>query len=160
MKQLTLYFLLTTFTATAVRAQTAAMAQTQPTLWYHQPASIWTEALPIGNGDLGAMIYGGVGEDHLQLNESSYWTGRPRSYQREDAHLYLDTIRQLLFQNKQPAAEALAQQHFMGKKDPDEAAYESLKKAWLKKVRSDTSFATADAAKWPTMTLPTLNGWE
>jgi len=129
-------------------------------LWYTQPAKEWTEALPIGNGNLGAMIYGGVGDDHLQLNESTFWTGRPRSHQREDAHLYLDSIRNLLFENKQAAAEALAQAHFMGKKDPDEEAYPNLKAAWLKKVRQDTSLAIADAGKWPTLTLPTPNGWE
>src|SRR5579859_5811957 len=110
-------------------------------LWYTHPAQTWTEALPIGNGNLGAMIFGEVRDDRLQLNLSTWWTGRPRSYQRPDAHLYLDTIRQLLFQGKQPEAEALAQQHFMGKKDPDENEYETLRSNWLKEVRSDTSYA-------------------
>ena len=138
-------------------ATTTAQAQS---LWYQKPASTWTEALPIANGNLGAMIYGGVGEDHLQLNESTFWTGRPRSYQRPDAHLYLDSIRNLLFDNKQAAAEALAQAHFMGKKDPDEAEYTNLKAAWLKEMRNDTSSATANPIKWSTMQLPTPNGWE
>src|SRR5580700_1123382 len=99
-------------------------------LWYRQPAQIWTEALPIGNGDLGAMIFGGIGEEHLQLNVSTWWTGRPRSYQEPDAGQYLDTIRRLLFAGKQADAEALAQQHFMGRKYPDEKAYDSLRTAW------------------------------
>src|ERR1700743_1175745 len=93
-------------------------------LWYRQPAQIWTEALPIGNGDLGAMIFGGVEEDHLQLNVSTFWTGQPRSYQRADAGQYLDTIRKLLFAGRQAEAETLAQAHFMGPKFPDEEAYE------------------------------------
>ena len=84
MKKITLYLLVATLAIT-VRAQSPL------TLWYRQPATLFTEALPIGNGDLGAMIYGGIGEDHLQLNESTFWTGQPHSYQREDANQYLDT---------------------------------------------------------------------
>ena len=182
MKRL-IIFGLASLALSAIQAQTTSRPVAGPAdpsdtkLWYRQPASIWTEALPLGNGNLGAMVYGGVGEDHLQLNESTFWTGRPRSYQRQDAHLYLDSIRQLLFQNKQAQAESLAQQHFMGRKDPDEEAYPALKAAWLKRVRADTSLATSDPAAptnrpasdpagatdpagWPTMTLPTLNGWE
>lgn len=154
MKRLTLYIAFLALASTALRAQSDLK------LWYKQPATIWTEALPLGNGNLGAMVFGGVGEDHLQLNLSTFWTGRPRSYQREDAWQYLDTIRQLLFKNQQAAAEALAQQHFMGKKDPAEDQYVGLKANWLKKVRTDTCFATADATHWSLMALPTPNGWE
>jgi len=49
-------------------------------LWYNQPASKWTDALPIGNGSIGAMIYGGVTNEHIQFNESTLWTGGPRTY--------------------------------------------------------------------------------
>ena len=129
-------------------------------LWYRQPAKIWTEALPIGNGNLGAMIYGGMAADHLQLNESTFWTGQPRSYQREDAWKYLDTIRRLLFDGRQADAETLAQAHFMGKKFPDETKYDSLKAIWFRDVRADTSLLTADDSHWPVMTLPTPDGWE
>lgn len=131
-------------------------------LWYRQPAQLWTEALPVGNGNLGAMIFGGVEEDHLQFNESTLWTGRPRSYQREDAGKYLDTIRQLLFAGRQADAEALAEKHFMGRKDPDEGQYAQAKAAWLKKVRSDTSLGASgvDTRSWKEMALPTVNGWE
>lgn len=158
MKKIILYIACITFWANTCLAQSATG---DLRLWYRQPAQIWTEALPIGNGDLGAMIFGGIGQDHLQLNVSTWWTGRPRSYQHEDAHLYLDTIRQLLFAGKQAEAETLAQEHFMGRKYPDENAYVSLKKTWFEKVRRDTSWATAPAGnQWRTMTLPTLNGWE
>src|SRR4051812_4176301 len=44
-------------------------------LWYRQPATKWNEALPIGNGRLGAMIFGGTSEEHLQLNEDTVWAG-------------------------------------------------------------------------------------
>ena len=48
-------------------------------LWYQEPARIWEDALPVGNGRLGAMVYGGVEEERIQLNEDSYWSGGPYS---------------------------------------------------------------------------------
>lgn len=47
-------------------------------LWYRQPAHAWLEALPVGNGRLGAMVFGGVWEERLQLNEDTLWSGAPR----------------------------------------------------------------------------------
>ena len=44
-------------------------------LWYQEPAKQWEDALPVGNGRLGAMVYGGVGEERIQLNEDTYWSG-------------------------------------------------------------------------------------
>ncbi|MES2329059.1 MAG: glycoside hydrolase N-terminal domain-containing protein [Bacteroidota bacterium] len=139
------------------------IAQNSPLiLWYKQPAVKWTDALPIGNGSMGAMIYGGIQEEHIQFNESTLWTGRPREYQRNGASAYLDSIRQYLFQNKQKEAEAMAEKHFMGLKDVDDAVYLDQKKVWQKKVTADKQFATTDFndAGWPIMQLPTLNGWE
>jgi alpha-L-fucosidase 2 len=137
--------------------------QAQPlTLWYKQPAAKWTEALPIGNGSLGAMIFGGVQQDHLQFNEATLWTGKPRNYVRSGAWQYLDTIRHLLSQGKQKEAETIAGEHFMGTKDPDETAYEQLKKEWLQTAGADTSFAALNYndAAWKTMQVPTPEGWE
>ncbi|MFT3870854.1 MAG: glycoside hydrolase N-terminal domain-containing protein [Nibricoccus sp.] len=89
-------------------------APAQPlTLWYRQPASAWTEALPIGNGRLGAMVFGGIAEERLQLNEDSLWTGLPHAYQHEGAVKFLPEIRQLLAEGKQKAAEDLAMREFM-----------------------------------------------
>jgi len=51
-------------------------ASNDEVLWYRHPAKIWNEALPIGNGRLGAMVFGGVGEEHLQLNEDTVWAGQ------------------------------------------------------------------------------------
>src|ERR1700761_8156155 len=149
----TIFSFLTIFFVTAVSAQNLR-------LWYRQPAQIWTEALPIGNGDLGAMIFGGVEEDHLQLNVSTFWTGQPRSYQRADAGQYLDTIRKLLFAGRQAEAETLAQAHFIGRRFPDEEAYEGGKRIWFDKVRSDTTYIKANSKEWLTMSIPTPNGWE
>jgi alpha-L-fucosidase 2 len=65
---------------TAVAATPAAFAQQQPgpsrlTLWYEQPAANWNEALPVGNGRLGAMVFGGFPRERLQLNEDTLWDG-------------------------------------------------------------------------------------
>ena len=82
-------------------------------LWYPVPAQQWVEALPIGNGRLGAMVFGGVARERIQFNEDTIWSGTPHDYARPGAHEYLDDIRALLFEGKQAEAEALAQVHFM-----------------------------------------------
>ena len=66
------------------------------TLWYRKPAAKWVEALPIGNGRLGAMIFGGVTNEHLQFNEDTLWTGQPHEYQHEGAVKFLPQMRELL----------------------------------------------------------------
>ena len=68
----------------------------QNLLWYRQPAAEWNEALPIGNGRMGAMIFGGVAAEHLQFNESTVWTGRPHCYDHEGAVNALPRMRELL----------------------------------------------------------------
>ena len=83
------------------------------TLWYRQPATHWTEALPIGNGRLGAMVFGGIAEERLQLNEDTLWTGQPHAYQHEGAAKYLPELRRLLAEGKQKEAEDLATREFM-----------------------------------------------
>src|SRR5262245_13358431 len=85
-------------------------------LWYNKPAEKWTEALPIGNGRIGAMLFGGVEQDRIQFNEETLWTGEPRNYNKPGSYKYLDTIRQLLFKGKQQEAELLAGSEFMGLK--------------------------------------------
>jgi len=82
-------------------------------LWYNKPAQKWTEALPIGNGRLGAMIFGGVENDRIQFNEETLWTGAPNDYAHKGASKYLDQIRQLLADGKQKEAEDLAMKEFM-----------------------------------------------
>lgn len=67
-------------------------------LWYDKPAVEWNEALPLGNGNMGAMVFGGIPQERLQLNESTIWTGRPRNYAHPGAVKYLSRIRELLQQ--------------------------------------------------------------
>lgn len=78
-------------------------------LWYKQPAAEWTEALPIGNGRLGAMVYGGAQMEQLQLNEDTLWNGRPHDYSNPEAYSHLSTVRQLLEDGEYDKAEAEAE---------------------------------------------------
>jgi len=88
-------------------------SQSDLRLWYDTPAKEWTQALPVGNGKLGAMIFGGSARERLQFNEDTLWTGRPRDYSHEGAAQYLPVVRQLLFEGKQREAEKLAMEHMM-----------------------------------------------
>lgn len=130
-------------------------------LWYNKPATKWTEALPIGNGRIGAMVFGALEQDRIQFNEETLWTGRPREYARPGAAKYLDTIRQLLFQGKQKEAEALAEKHFMGLKSD-----EGKKTQWTQEMTSikgkngNPALENFDDSKWKTMQVPSYEGWE
>ncbi len=130
-------------------------------LWYDKPAVKWTEALPIGNGRIGAMIFGGVEQDRIQFNEETLWTGEPRSYSRPGAYKYLDTIRQLLFAGKQKEAEALAEKEFMGLKSNEGKKSDWVKEiVSLKGVQGNPASEYYDDSKWKTMTMPSWDGWE
>jgi len=83
-------------------------------LWYRQPASKWLEAMPIGNGLMGAMIFGGTHEERIALNESSFWSGRPHDYNNPEAIKYFPQIRDLVFAGKFQEAEKMADAHFFG----------------------------------------------
>lgn len=126
-------------------------------LWYKQPAVKWTEALPVGNGRIGAMLFSGVENDHIQFNEETLWSGGPRNYSRPGAYKYLDTIRQLLFAGKQKEAEALSENEFMGLK-----SFEAERSGWITTVTADKKYAAAgfDDSQWKTMAVPHWDGWE
>jgi alpha-L-fucosidase 2 len=83
-------------------------------LWYKQPAANWNEALPIGNGSLGAMVFGGIQKEKIQLNEETIWTGKPVDRANPEAKKYLKEVRELLFAGKYAEAEKLAQEKIMG----------------------------------------------
>jgi len=135
-------------------------AQEDLTLWYEKPAVKWTDALPIGNGRLGAMIFGGVDKDRIQFNEETLWTGGPREYSRPGAYRYLDSIRQLLSAGKQKEAEQLAEKEFMGLKSG-----EGDRGSWREKVLASASangFSSAsfNDNNWKRMQVPSYEGWE
>ena len=91
-----------------VLASNPAMSTERLELWYDQPATKWSEALPIGNGRLGAMVFGGVSEEHLQFNESTLWTGQPHEYQHDGAVKFLPQMRTLLNEGRALDREAEA----------------------------------------------------
>ena len=88
-------------------------ASTSLELWYAQPAERWVEALPVGNGRLGAMVFGGTANERIQFNEDTVWQGEPHSYANPGSHRWLNPIRALLFDGKQAEAEELAMNRFM-----------------------------------------------
>ncbi len=83
-------------------------------LWYRQPAGVWTEALPVGNGRLGAMVFGGAASERLQLNEDTLWTGGPYDPVNPAAHAALPEVRRLIDAGKFAEAQALANARLMG----------------------------------------------
>ena len=92
-------FLLTTL---IVQAQV-----TELKLWYNQPAEKWVEALPLGNGRLGAMVYGNPIHEEIQLNEETIWGGSPHNNTNPKAKDALSEIRQLIFEGKNMEAQKL-----------------------------------------------------
>jgi alpha-L-fucosidase 2 len=81
-------------------------------LWHDRPASRYFESAPLGNGRVGAMVFGGTDEERIVLNESSVWSGSPQNADRDGAAAALPEIRRLLREGKNPEAEALTNQHF------------------------------------------------
>jgi len=89
-----------------IGAQTSQLPATSPhTLWYKRPAAQWVEALPIGNGRMGAMIFGGIGRERLQLNESSLWSGGPKDWNNPKAPAVLAEVRRLIAEEKYAEAD-------------------------------------------------------
>src|SRR3954468_19167023 len=130
-------------------------------LWYTKPATKWTEALPIGNGRLGAMIFGGAEKDRIQFSEETLWTGEPRDYTHPGAAAYLPKIRELLFEGKQKEAEQLAEEHFMGTK-----SNEGKRDVWFAQMRAmkgmqgNPASQGFDDSKWKEIAVPSYEGWE
>jgi alpha-L-fucosidase 2 len=85
-------------------------------LWYDRPAEKWTEALPVGNGRLGAMVYGTVETERLQLNEDTVWAGYPLDRDRVGAYKHLPEARRLIFEGKYAEAQRIMQREFMGER--------------------------------------------
>jgi alpha-L-fucosidase 2 len=84
-------------------------------LWYRKPAREWTEALPLGNGSLGAMIFGGVADERIQLNIDTLWDGAPMNADNPEALASLPEVRRLLFEGKAKQASDLAAKTMLGK---------------------------------------------
>ena len=82
-------------------------------LWYERPATEWVQALPVGNGRLGAMVFGGINLERIQLNEDTLWAGGPYNPANPDARAALPTIRALIAEGRHAEAQARVGQSFM-----------------------------------------------
>jgi alpha-L-fucosidase 2 len=94
-----------------VKAQSGSLLK----LWYNQPAKQWVEALPIGNGRLGAMVFGNPSQEEIQLNENTIWAGQPNRNDNPDAKEALPKVRQLIFGGKYKEAQDLVNQKFISR---------------------------------------------
>ncbi len=99
--------------ATVASASFAQQAPATQRLWYDKPASTWWEALPIGNSHLGAMLFGGVQRDEIQLNEETFWAGRPHTNHSTSSLEKLGEVRRLIFEGRESEAERLINQYFV-----------------------------------------------
>ena len=97
----------------AQETRDAAPASDSLTLRFVEPAHAWVEALPVGNGRMGAMVFGDPGIDRIQFNEDTVWQGEPRSYAHPGAAEHLDELRRLLAVGKQKEAHELGNAEFM-----------------------------------------------
>ena len=89
-----------------------AVSQPEHLLWFEKPATHFTESCPLGNGRIGAMVFGGVDEERIILNESGMWSGSPQDADRPDAAKVLPEIRRLLLEGKNVEAERLVSSNF------------------------------------------------
>jgi alpha-L-fucosidase 2 len=97
----------------SVPAEVESRAAT--TLWYRQPAPQWDHGMPIGNGRLGAVVFGSVNRERIQLNEHSLWMGGREQRDSPDAFKHLPEVRRLLFEGAPLQAYAIAERHLMGR---------------------------------------------
>jgi len=109
--------------------------------WYRQPASEWVEALPVGNGRIGAMIFGDPISERLQLNEDTLWTGGPYDPVNPAARAALPEVRRLVAAGRYAEAEALADARLMGT-PRTQMAYQSLGHLLLDLPASETGKIT------------------
>jgi alpha-L-fucosidase 2 len=119
MKKFNLFaFLFATLSLGFVQAGTKTSVQSDHSmrLWYTQPARIWEEALPIGNGRLGAMIYGKPAKEEFQLNEGTLWAGQPYRNENPEAGEAIPVIRQLIFDGKLREAQNMVNQKVISKR--------------------------------------------
>ncbi|UIJ46386.1 glycoside hydrolase family 95 protein [Sphingomonas cannabina] len=111
----TLGLMATAGVAAALPKRAEAAAPHPLTLWYEQPAAEWTQALPVGNGRLGAMVFGGVARERLQLNEGTLWGGGPHDPVNPGARAALPKLREMIFAGRFAEAEAFANANVMAK---------------------------------------------
>lgn len=113
-----------------VSIASTAQTRNELKLWYDKPATIWNEALPLGNGRLGAMVFGDPAVERLQLNEETIWAGSPNSNAHTKSIEALPKVRQLVFEGKFDEAQALATQDIMSQTN-DGMPYQTFGSAYI-----------------------------
>ena len=104
------------FTTGNTRPVPPPVLESKNRLWYHRPAAYWEEALPLGNGRLGAMVSGGVAKDTLQLNEDTFWGQSPNRNYNANAKNVLSQVQQYIFNQQYTEAQQLAIPNWMAPK--------------------------------------------
>ncbi|GGH10880.1 glycoside hydrolase family 95 protein [Paenibacillus segetis] len=107
------------------------MTSSQNKLYYTKPAQRWAEALPLGNGRMGAMVYGGVQREQIQLNEDTLWAGYPRAEHNPDAATHLGEARRLLAEERYIEAQELIEGKMLGTSGSGVQPYQPLGNLYL-----------------------------
>jgi len=102
------------FAFSACAAVSSAPTRNPDTLWYKHPAADWNAVLPLGNGRLGAMVFGRVAEERIQLNEDTLWSGEPTGYNHPGAFENVAELRKLVAEQKFAEAEKLGDKTMLG----------------------------------------------
>ena len=100
------------YTAPAMNAGAAGPHR----LWYRQPAARWLEALPVGNGRLGAMVFGGIEVERYAVNESTAWSGAPGEHDNPEGARHLSEVRRWLFAGQYLHAQEIYRRHLLGRR--------------------------------------------
>ena len=138
MKKSFIYYLSTLCLTLLLSCQQKDETTKEQLLWYEQPASKWEEALPIGNGRLGAMIFGHPFQECIQVNEESLWSGAPINSNNPKAIQNLDKIRELILSHQYQAAKKLAAETMVGT-PPCVRSYQTLGNILLDYSIQDTT---------------------
>jgi len=132
MKNILALVFISCFCPGSVFAQTTNACDNR--LWYDSPASIWLEALPIGNSKMGGMVYGGISTEQIQLNEETFWSGGPHNNNSTKSLSRLQEVRDLIFSGKEKAAQNIIDADFV--KGPHGMRYLTLGSLKLASVKS------------------------
>jgi alpha-L-fucosidase 2 len=130
----------------ASAASAAAAFSPETSLWYDRPARQWTEALPIGNGRLGAMVHGGVEREHLQLNENTLYSGEPPSDLRTiDVRKDFDRVLALIRSGRNADADAYIAKHWLGR---NQQCYQPLGDLFIDFTGAAATGEVSDYRRW------------
>jgi alpha-L-fucosidase 2 len=109
-----LFFLSCSFFKLTAKSSHPSHHQNTLNYYFNTPASNWNEAIPIGNGRMGGMVFGGINQEIIQTNDDTFWSGEPRDLQKPGTYQYLDEIRKQIKQGNALEAQKLINTHMLG----------------------------------------------